>query len=113
MKYTSYGYLTYEADVMKTPGDLSKNWIILRCCDDLVNYYQYWLNKRGVAISKSSWKAHLSIVRGEKMSKQIFSNWIKENGNKVSFEYDDELRCNDAFIWVNCWSPELNELRGQ
>jgi hypothetical protein len=112
MLHRSYGSLIYEADAIKTaPSKLSENWIVLRVCDDLVNYYQYWLNKRGVAISRSSWKPHLSVVRGEKMQKEIFTEWISKNGNKISFEYEDELLCNKEFIWLNCWSSELNKLR--
>jgi len=113
MLYKSYGKLVYEADVMKTtPAGLSDNWIVLHVCNDLVGYYKYWLTKKGIAIAPSSWKPHISVVKGEKMAKKIFTDWIKNNGAWVNFEYDDELRMNDrGFIWVNCWSKELNCLR--
>lgn len=112
MRHKSYGYLYYESDIIKTPNLLNHNWIILRCCDDLVNYYQYWLNKKSIAIIKSSWKPHLSISRGEALDKAKFIEWIGINGNKIHFDYEDELRYNKkGFVWINCWSKELNGLR--
>lgn len=113
MLYKSYGKLVYEADAIKTaPAKLSENWIVLQCCNDLVGYYRYWLAKKGLAIVAPSWKPHISVVKGEKMSKQIFADWVKTNGAWMNFEYDDDLRVNDrGFIWVNCWSKELNNLR--
>ena len=113
MLYKSYGRLVYEADAIKTaPSKLSENWIVLRCCNDLAGYYQYWLAKKGIVIVPSSWKPHISVVKGEKMSKQIFTDWMKTNGEWVNFNYDDDLRMNDrGFVWVNCWSKELNDLR--
>lgn len=103
----------YEADVIKTaPAKLSDNWIVLQVCPDLANYYQYWLKKKGVMIVPSSWKPHLSVVRGEKMSRAVFDDWIKTNGNRIKFDYEDELKRNDkGFVWVDCWSKELNDLR--
>lgn len=113
MLYRSYGKLVYEADVVKTaPAKLSENWVIAQVCQDLVNYYQYWLNKKGLVTVPSSWKPHISVVRGENMSKQVFTDWIKRNGNRIQFDYDDELRMNNrGFVWVNCWSRGLNDLR--
>lgn len=111
MLYNSYGKLVYEADVLATPTKLSDNWVVLNVCNDLVNYYQYWLNKRGVKIKKSSWRPHLSVIRGETMDKDLYSTWIKNNGGKVYFDYDDTLKTNGKFIWVDCKAPKLNELR--
>ena len=113
MLHKSYGKLVYEADVVKTaPARIFENWIVTRCCDDLVGYYRYWLTKKGVIITPPSWKPHISVVKGEKMSKQIFTDWTKSNGAWINFDYDDELRMNDrGFIWINCWSKELNDLR--
>lgn len=111
MLLQSHGYLTYEADVMKAPTNLSDNWIILRGVDGIVNYYQYWLAKRGIAFTSSSWKPHVSVVRGEKMDRKLFDKWIKNNGNKIIFEYNDDFRVNNEFIWINCFSKELNDLR--
>ena len=97
---------------MQTPSKLSDNWIVLRCCNDLVSYYQYWLTKKGLPIVPSSWKPHISVVKGEKMSKEIYTDWTKSKGPWVNFDYDDDLRMNDrGFIWVNCWSKGLNDLR--
>jgi hypothetical protein len=111
MLYQSYGKLVYEADIMKTPSDLSTNWIILQVSPGLAGYYQYWLAKKGILLTPSSWKPHLSVVRGEKMDKQIFEKWKKAD-DRVHFDYDDELRYNDkGFVWINCWSKELNDLR--
>lgn len=89
MLYKSYGKLVYEADIMQTPNKLSENWIVLRCDDNLVNYQQYWLNKKGVAITVSSWKPHLSVIRGEKMDKTTYNDWVKKNGSWVDFSYDN------------------------
>lgn len=113
MLYKSYGRLVYEADVIKTvPSKLSENWIVARVCNDLVGYYQYWLTKKGIPIVPSSWKPHISVVKGEKMSKQVFADWTKDKGEWIRFDYDDELRMNrKGFVWINCWSKQLNELR--
>lgn len=104
----------YEADVIKTtPAKLSENWIVLQVCHDLVGYYKYWLAKKGIMIVPSSWKPHISVVRGENMSKQIFADWLKANGGPwIKFDYEDDLKRNDkGFVWIDCWSKELNDLR--
>lgn len=110
--YQSSGKLVYEADVMKLPNAQNENWVILQCCNDLVAYYQYWLTKKGVAITKSSWKSHLSVIRGEQMDKKIYDNWARKN-SLINFEYDDTLKTNMEFIWVDCFVPELNKLRSE
>lgn len=113
MLYQSYGKLVYEADVLKArPSKLTENWVVLNVNPDLAKYYQYWLSKKGIILTPSSWRAHISVVRGEKMDKRLFSNWLRTNGNQVKFEYDDEIKYNDkGFCWANCWSKELNDLR--
>lgn len=102
----------YEADFVKLSNMSNENWIVLQIDRDLARYYQYWLSKHGVQLAPSSWKPHISVVRGEKMDRRVFSDWMKANGNQITFEYHDEPKRNDrGFIWLDCWSKELNDLR--
>lgn len=67
------------------------------------------VRQRGVKVSESAWKAHISVVRGEEpRNKQA---WKKYDGKRISFSYTPMVQTNGAHWWLPVSSPDLNQIR--
>jgi len=97
-------------------GDPSK-WLILVCDDEISRYYRHLYNKeypylnndRGVKLARPVFGAHISCIRGEKISKPEL--WGLDANKIIEFEYEPGVKDNKIFYWLDVKCNYLNELR--
>jgi hypothetical protein len=128
-KYKSRGTIRYNPKHSNTRHD--KWWMILECGRGLVLTYKWLLKKdgtkkissdlafkthnvfplvkRGIDVSESTWKSHISIVRGERPTN--VGAWNKYNGVSINFEYSPIVQTNGAHYWLPVISDDLDEIR--
>jgi hypothetical protein len=127
--YTSTGVIRYDPRHNKTRHD--DWWMILECGRGLVMTYKWLLQKdgtkiipsdhmfdvgvrypvtqRGVYVSESAWKAHVSVSRGVKP--RNMKAWGKYEGKRVRFQYSPMVQTNGAHYWLPVISDELDAIR--
>lgn len=112
--FNSTGKLVYDPTLaynVKTTQD--PFWLILECDPELARYYRY-LTKRYFSLDwlmRPAWGAHVSVIRGEKVTKPEL--WAKDKGRQIKFEYTGEVRTNGRHYWLDISCPELLHLRKQ
>lgn len=128
---TSYGYLKYDPRHKNTRND--SWWLILEVGHGLVKMNKWLLEKegtkvvssddafghtytrtwpvvkRGVKVSESAWKPHVSVVRGERPRNK--RDWKKYNGKKVWFKYSPLIIRGGPYYWLEVYSNELEFIR--
>lgn len=127
--FKSSGVLRYDPRHKKTRHE--DWWLIAECGRGLVLLYKWMLEReatkvipadkmfdvdatwpitqRGVKVSESAWKAHISVTRGERPRNP--RAWKKYEGRRISFEYSPMLQTNGAHWWIPVSSPELEAIR--
>ena len=53
--------------------------------------------------------AHITVVRRE--TPPASWRWRHFEGERILFFYDPELRFDDTYFWLRCWSERLIEVR--
>lgn len=117
--HTSTGKLVYDP----FRGDLfSSNWCVLEVDTELTRYYRWWLEyTQHVHLAPPSWDAHISVVRGERISHEKREMWKTRHNHKIDFMYhpvSDFKRVVDKdrggfFYVVDVYSLELSEVRAE
>lgn len=132
--FSSYGTLRYDPEHSKTRRD--EWWLILECNTDIIRYYKYWISKhgtktissvdwlrsaglpnygswkmtsRGVTVTESAWKSHISVIKGEEP--EFKDKWQIYQGRRVKFEYDNYIETNGAHWWLRVYSRDLQVIR--
>lgn len=100
--YQSTGILKYSID-----------WtgykLICKIEQDIVDYY-YGLIPKYLDVRTQMYKAHISIVRWERVESDLWGNF---EGFKVPFFYDSVIHCNEKYYWINAHSIEFQNIREQ
>jgi len=87
-------------------------WVILYCDNGIIEYYRYYLEKRGIKLQKPKHGAHISIVRGEgEPEPEHKENWLWNDGGLVLFQYSNEVVFGETHVWLPVRSQSLDELR--
>jgi hypothetical protein len=107
--HTSLGKVVYAPSAK---GVCDPTWVILECDKAIVEYYTWFLLKRGIRLEFPMWGSHLSVVRGELEEKTQNANWGYRAGDLVTFTYGD-LVTNGKHWWLEVHSLELEELRSR
>ena len=111
--FESTGTLIYDPHgrSAKSAHKVSEPWWLLLMCDqEIVNYADYWLKKRGIYSYKYSlYGSHVSVIKGEVPPNRKL--WKKYHGKKIKFQYSNQCNDNGKYWWlfVNC--PELTKIR--
>jgi hypothetical protein len=108
--HTGIGKVVYSPSVK---GKCDPTWVILQCDDDIVDYYKWFLNKRGVKLDALMWGSHVSIIRGEaydKINNNNIEKWKYNDGQYIEFKYGD-LVTNGIHWWLEVQSDELEQMR--
>ena len=86
-------------------------WGILKCDEEIINYYLWLLLRWGIAVNKGSRSgAHITWNRGEKPPN--LSLWGKYEGVEITFRYSNYLWWeNGKHVWINVHCPKLDEIR--
>lgn len=123
--FESYGRVVY--DPYRNMKTNTKNWLVLEIDEDLCRYYRWHLDRHWWyyddysvkrIYSRPSHKAHISIIRGEKIRKN-YSDWNKFLARKkLKFSFEPDIRMTslsrdgkDHFFFIDVMFPEYNELR--
>lgn len=90
----------------------SEKWLVLMCDDELSSYYRClfrrefpWLPK----LQRPVWGAHVSIVRGEKISNT--DAWGFAANKIINFEYEPGVSSNGEYYWLKVQCDELAAIR--
>lgn len=111
---TSYYRHTSTGTVWYDPGKGERFfepwWALLRCDEGIIDFYSWLLLKHGVEIERGSrWGSHISFVKGEPGI-----NWQYCDGKQLKFHYSNIIRRdNGRHAWLDCWCPELHEIRSE
>lgn len=88
-------------------------WVILQCDKDIINYYKWFLTKKGVKLDALLWGSHISVIRGgsyDKIDTNYIKHWKYNDGLDIKFNYGD-LVTNGTHWWLEVQSDELEEMR--
>ncbi len=73
-------------------GNMKKRtngWCVVEIDKELTRYYRWWLQyQKHIILQPPSWDAHISVVRGERLSDNVKALWKKHHGRKVQFVYE-------------------------
>lgn len=108
--FKSSGVVVYSPKLEN--GVIAESWVLLECDTEIVRYYTYFLNKKGIKLEKPLWGAHISIVRGEYdiLPEDYKDKFGYNNGTELSFNYGS-LVTNGIHWWLEVESKELEDLR--
>jgi hypothetical protein len=87
-------------------------WVILECDEELRRYYAaLYKASTGISLAPPKHGSHVSIVRGDE--ENIKPGLWQRNlqGPTVLYEYEDEIREEDKYVWIDVRSKELESLR--
>jgi hypothetical protein len=87
-------------------------WVIGECDKGIVDYYRWWFTKvTSMKIFGSKHGAHISVVRGEEENIEP-GTWVRDLSDRyVDFKYDQRIRCNKSYVWLNVESEEMEQIR--
>lgn len=110
--YTSVLKLRYSPKLL---GDRNEKWWLIGDCDpDLGRYYRHLLsiaNYKAFALTKPSWKEHITVIRDEEPPDQFKVNWEKYEGEEIEFTYYPEIYNNELYYWMDVECDRLTEIR--
>jgi len=108
--HSGFGKVIY-APTVKNICD--PTWVILECDEEIINYYKWFLNKKGVKVDSPMWGSHISIIKGstwDKIDVEHEEKWGYNNGQILEFQYGD-LVTNGVHWWLEAHSKQLEVMR--
>lgn len=104
-------------------GDMKNRtnwWCVVDVDREITRYMRWWIKKeQWIDLCQPSWDAHISVIRGEKPRPNLMHFWKKYHGQRVTFEYDMNIRRagdtspakSEDFWFIDIKCPELVEIR--
>lgn len=105
--HTSVGKIVYAPEAK---GICDKTWVIVECDKSIIEYYSWFLQKKGVKLEFPMWGSHISVIRGEIKDINNFPKWNYLNGKNITFNYGD-LVTNGNHWWLEVFSSDLEQFR--
>ena len=123
-----------QYDLLKTIGTVdydphranmkrnTNNWVVINCDREITRYYRWWLEKElHIRLNQPSWDAHISVVRGERISQDVYDDmWKRQQGRKVNIEYEhgqiykaEDLKNGGWFYWLRARCAAISEVRDE
>ena len=95
------------------------NWCVIELDREITRYYRWWLQKeRHIILQQPAWDAHISVVRGERLTPEQMKMWKKQQGRIVDFVYEhgdiQVSKDKDApghFFWIRVDCHAVDEIR--
>lgn len=87
-----------------------EQWIIVRVPPDVVKEQLDGLRSAGVRISGSAWGPHISVLRGETLSEELWSS-RPHNGESIEFELGNFRHSRQGYYWYEVTSQRLEDFR--
>tara|TARA_B100000609_G_scaffold199317_1_gene202040 strand:+ start:20082 stop:20495 length:414 start_codon:yes stop_codon:yes gene_type:complete len=104
------GILDFEPTTQDGKGG-NPWWLILRCDDEVVRYYLWWIEKtEGIKLQRPLFGAHISVMRGEE-AQQNATLWKEQQDTTCDFRYSHIVETQDGFWWLPVESRMLREIR--
>lgn len=110
--HQSSGEIVYSPSTEKI---CDPSWVLLKCDEDIVNYYKWFLLKKGVKLDALMWGSHISIIRGEafdKIDEKHMEKWKFNDGESLGFKYGD-LVTNGVHWWLDVQSEAIEQMRSE
>lgn len=114
--FTSKGRIVYDPP---RPG-MKRNterWAIVSVDREITRYYRWWVQKTYfIELCQPSWDAHISIVRGERISPKYQELWRRLHGKEIEFQYGcvpKQVEGKPHFWYVSAEAPEINQIRAE
>jgi hypothetical protein len=113
MWHESTGILIYDPHgrAEKSKAKVSDPWwLILICDNEIIRYYNWWLEKQWIRTEKYSlYGSHVSIVKGEEPPNKEL--WKKYNKKILKFRYNNEIKTNNYHYWLWTECTEFERIR--
>lgn len=107
-RHRSEGAVLFEPKKNKAIGR-QPDWAIMLCDQSIVDFYYWFLKRMGISAVKGTRNgAHVSFIKSEPAPNKEL--WGTDLG-PVEFWYSNVMRANDRHIWIDVWSPRLNDIR--
>lgn len=95
------------------------NWCVIELDREITRYYRWWLQReQHIVLQQPAWDAHISIIRGERLTSKQMELWKKHNNRRVEFVYEHGdiqiSKDKDApghFYWIRVDCPVVDEIR--
>ena len=109
-EYQSVGKIIYDPKRTGKPQPWSA---IIEVEQDLADYYRLqFLLEYKVSLVKPSWKAHISLIRGQDEYTHLVEKfWGEDNEKLIEFNYGSEFFWNEHFVWINTYSEDFFRIR--
>ena len=75
---------------------------------EIANYYRCFIPKK-YNYNKPKYEPHISVVR--KVVPTNLQHWGKYEDKQIEFQYDNNIHFGTQYIWLNCFSKELENIR--
>ena len=84
------------------------NYAVVWVDDQIAQYYRAILPKY-LEINPPKYPAHITVCRRDiEIAK---NNWLFRNGQTVKFIYRAQLYYDELYVWLECWSNEIAQIR--
>lgn len=98
------GKIIFDPTAIKDPSGkmFKEGWVICSLECDITSYYSWFLEKiHGIKLQRPAWGAHISIVRGENVKNDVWSQ-IKEKYHQkpLKFVYEVSPKTNGEHWWL-------------
>lgn len=97
--FKSNGILQYG------PGIRAVIWVD----QGIAEYYRKMIPKY-YYVQPQMYKAHITVVRTNKENPTI-AVWNKYNGEEISFKYDNQIRTDGTYWYLNAYSEKIGDIR--
>lgn len=87
-------------------------WVLIDCDQEIGKYYRRLYNSfhyNCKTIRKPSWAEHITVIRDEEPINK--SLWGCYNGIEIEFEYENIIKDNDEFYWLDVYCDFLYQIR--
>lgn len=92
-------------------------WAIVSMDREITRYYRWWIKTHyHIDLCQPSWDAHISIVRGEHISKNAEALWRSRHGQKIQVKLGivpKQVEAKPYFWYIDGFAPEIDEIRAE
>jgi len=113
---TQKGYICFDPRSLTNADKMFKPfWMIIKLYkdDNTREYYEWFIKKRyGLILQRPAFGAHISVIRGETIDKNIWNFYKEKYNNKdIKFYHKNELRTNGKHWWIKVYCDFVEDIR--
>jgi hypothetical protein len=103
----------------------TEGWCIVSIDTEITRYYRWWLKYQyHIHLQPPSWDAHVSCVRGEKISSKYQHNWKKHHNQVIALQYEHgsietsrsgriDSNNDGQYYYIKVISPTITDIRNE